>query len=52
MGGLLAHCITPNLVWFPSFDLRGKGDPDGSYATAGITLGVVGTCKPPCYIKA
>jgi hypothetical protein len=32
--------------------LPGDGDPDGSYATAGITLGVIGTCKPPCHIKA
>jgi hypothetical protein len=29
------------LVWVITFDLSGKGDPAGSYATAGVSLRIV-----------
>jgi hypothetical protein len=39
-------------VWALPFDLSGMGDPTSSYATAGITLRVTESHKPPHYCKA
>jgi hypothetical protein len=33
-------------VWNLNLDLSGLGDPASSYATAGLALGFIGTCKP------
>jgi len=38
-------------VWLLPFDLSGLGAPAGSYATAGIVLGVTEALKLPHHIK-
>jgi hypothetical protein len=38
MARLLAHLTTPNLAYFLSFNLPGKGDPASSCATAKYSL--------------
>jgi len=38
-------------VWLLPFDLSGLGVPAGSYATAGIALGVMEALKLPHHVK-
>ena len=38
-------------VWLLPFDLSGLGVPAGSYATAGIALGVTEALKLPHHVK-
>ena len=38
-------------AWFLPFDLSGLGVPAGSYATAGIALGVTEALKLPHHVK-
>jgi len=38
-------------VWVITFDLSGLGDPDSSYATAGLALRIIWTHKPHHYVK-
>jgi hypothetical protein len=53
------QCPTPNLedqgvslsVRNLTLDLSGMGDPDSSYATAGIALEIMGSHKPSCHDK-
>jgi len=38
-------------IWLLPFDLSGLGVPAGSYATAGIALGVTEALKLPHHVK-